>query len=334
MRASHRPSTPATAVARWRDGVHIEGTPLWCDSYRARDICFVSAADAVQPSRHGQVIASRETLALLSRSQRRQQPESELSVPAGRPFTLGALRLELFDTGHAIGSAGLWLTADSTRIAYAGTVCPDGVGLAARADMRAAEVLVVAAPYGLAGYRFPDQAATAAAVVDLCTEVSASAVAVVLIGSAAKGLDVACHLAGLGLDVWAERSIHHAHRRLVRAGVELAPVRRAAAGSFKPGRTVVWPLGRRDRLPALPPGSRIALVSGEAVVPAAVTRAGADVGFAWSNCADHSQLVAYIEATGAKEIYLTGRHGVELARALDGERRVRPLGPPTQLSLL
>jgi len=333
MRAQ-RTSVPAAALARWRDGIHIEGTPLWCDAYRARDLCFVSSADAVEPTRHGQVIATRETLALLSRSQRRHQPESELSVPVGRPFTLGSLRLELFATGHAVGSAGLWLTAGATRIAHAGTVCARGIGLGGSADTRAAEVLIIAAPYGLPSYRFPDPTVAARELVDLCREAAGPAVVVALVSSAVKGLDVACHLASEGLDVWAERRIHHAHRRLVRAGVALPAVRRAAPASLKAGRVVIWPAARRDRLPPLPPGSRIALVSGEAACPAAAERVGADVGIAWSNCADYSDLLAYIESTGAREIYLTGRHSVELAQQLDGDRRVRPLGPPTQLSLL
>ena len=29
----------------WRDGVHVVGTPIWCDARRARELCFVSRAD-------------------------------------------------------------------------------------------------------------------------------------------------------------------------------------------------------------------------------------------------------------------------------------------------
>ena len=335
MGASHRKVEDSNATARWRDGVHISTTSVWCDAYRARDICFVSSADAVKPSRHGQVIATAETLALLSRSERRSQPESELSVPPSRPFTLGTVRLELYQTGHAIGSAGLWLSSESGRVCYSGMVCPRGLGLAGPADTRAAEVLIIAAPYGRATYRFPDPEKAAADTIDFCTSVGESGVAVVLVSSAVKGLDVATHLAKAGLDVWGARQIHHAARRLARAGITLPPVRRFSKTSLKPGRTLVWPTALVDRLPPLPPGSRVALVSGEAVMPESVARVGAEVGFAWSNCADHDDLIEYIDATGAREVFLTGRHNEELARALDGrKRRVKPLGPPKQLSLL
>ena len=42
------PSAPgALAPVTWRDGVHLTGTPIWCDARRRRDVCFVSRADRI-----------------------------------------------------------------------------------------------------------------------------------------------------------------------------------------------------------------------------------------------------------------------------------------------
>ena len=55
----------AIAPVTWRDGVHLTGTPIWCDARRRRDVCFVSSADRVGRTGHGQLIGTPITLALL-----------------------------------------------------------------------------------------------------------------------------------------------------------------------------------------------------------------------------------------------------------------------------
>ena len=63
---AHQPQ-PVT----WRDGVHLTGTPIWCDARRRRDVCFVSSADRVGRAGHGQLIGTPLTLALLGAAGRR-----------------------------------------------------------------------------------------------------------------------------------------------------------------------------------------------------------------------------------------------------------------------
>src|SRR5262245_63134645 len=109
-RRKPRPPTPRPSPIEWRDGVHIVGTPLWCDARRAREACFVSSALVPEAGRHKQVIATAETLALLPEASR--QP---LAVPFGRPFTLGNVRLELFPSGLIPGAASLQVDVGETR---------------------------------------------------------------------------------------------------------------------------------------------------------------------------------------------------------------------------
>ena len=106
--AARRPKTAPPVgdqPVTWRDGVHLTGTSIWCDALRARDVCFVSRANAVTTARHGQLCATAETLALLDSGDRGRRPSSVLPVPYARPFTLGTRRIELFRSGAGLGAA-------------------------------------------------------------------------------------------------------------------------------------------------------------------------------------------------------------------------------------
>ena len=304
--------------------MHISDTAIWCDSIRARDLCFVSSAEALRSRRHGQVIASPATLKLLASP--RLPPEEQLGVPYGRPFTVGTTRLELFSTGHAIGSAGLWVRGQHRDVIYAGHINPVG-GAGGGLDSRSADVLILAAHYGDPSYRFEGSYQQ---VFEFCADVGAAGTAVLLVTSPLKGLEVAARLEGHG-SCWLAPTIYGRAKKLdwVGAGSERV-LHRASASCFKPGRTVIWPLAAVDRLPALPPASKVALVSGESVSSERIDRT-----IACSSRADYNQLIEFIDGVGASEVWVTGRFNDRFCSELDGpKRRFRPLGPPQQLSLL
>jgi putative mRNA 3-end processing factor len=325
----------------WRGGVHIAGTSIWCDARRARELCFVSRADRVSSSQHGQILATTETLALLASQDRRPDAASVLAVPPGRPFSLGTLRLELFRSGSAVGAASLSVDLGDFRVVYAGAVNPRGGGLGGSADQRSCAVLVVDVHYGDARFRFPpvDEAVGDAAA--LCRRVcGAGGALVLLVSSALKGLDVAHRLdvAGVrtGCQFVAHRSIHHAAQKLRSAGLEGPPVRRFAASRVQPAHVLLWPVARRGQLDrvGLPAGSEIALVSGAAVDRDALARARAGHGIAWSSQADHPALCRYVEESGAASIHLVGRFAQQMAAELSARGlAARALGPPVQMSL-
>lgn len=326
----HLMSLPVSVT--WRDGVHITGTPFWCDARRSRDVCFVSHADAVRVARHGQLIATAETLALLERSDKNRQAETVLSVPYDRPFSLGTRRIELFASGHSIGSASLMVDIDGHRVVYAGPVNPRGGGLGEPAQLRACQTLVIDARYGSPDVSFPAVDEIAGGVATHCVRTAErDGCAVLLVESIALGLDVCATL--IELAPIAHRAIHHAARRL--SSCDRVPsVRRFSTA--RPGDVVVWPVHRRDSLDRvkLPEGSSIVLLSGAAAFADAVVRHRADIGFPWTNHADHRALLEYVDATSAQRVYFTSKSGEALARATDRPTRpARALGPPLQMSL-
>ena len=323
-----------TAPVSWRDGIHLTGTSIWCDAKRSRDICFVSAASAVPHAKHGQLIASAETLSLLERPG--EEAASQLAVPYGQPFTLGTQRIELFASGHAYGSASILVHAGDTKIVYAGAIRPHEPILGRALDYRSSDVLVVNAPYGQAHFAFEDAGAIAKKLVLRCNEICAEAgVAVLLVDGIGKALDVAQLLGESALPIFAHRRLQETTAALHKKSPELpAPKRWNAKGSG--GRVLLWPLSLCSKLDAsvLPASSRVLLVSGRAIEADSVAAAGADEGFAWSNQADHEQLLDYIRGSGARQIFLTHSvdRGADLAAKLSG-RSVEAIGPPQQLSL-
>jgi len=326
------------AEIQWRGGVHIAGTEIWCDARRAQEVCFVSCAHAVEASRHGQLIASQTTLDLLSRADKKFQPHAQLSVPYGRPFTLGTRRVELVRSGHSIGSASLLFESDGRRILYAGTVNPAGGGLGDTADIRACDTLIISARYGDEQFAFPSVDDVAPQVEGFVREVHTDGgMAVLLVSSASKGLDVADRLSRAKIHVIAHRSIHHAAQR-IRPRVALPKIRRWSGkppATRGPVRVLLWPVHLRPALTKVDmPNSRVALLSGAAIEVGANKRHEVDTSFAWSNAADYQRLTEYVDASGASQVYFTDRWARTLAANMDtSKRRATALGPAIQLSL-
>jgi hypothetical protein len=306
----------------WRDGVHVSGTPIWCDARRRRDVCFASAADRVARG-HGQLIATPDTLALVG-----TRGDGDLAVPTRRRFTLGTLRLELIPSGRGIGAAALHVDVAGKTVLYAGAV-RTAAGSGEPAEVRACDALVVGAPFGEPHHAFPS-------IADVAAEVRAWATArladrpVLVVDSVVDALEVVVWLPELAFA--AGKPVRDAVDRvarpddasrattdvLVRIGTVAIPA--LAAPSARHARVTIRIAGER----ASDAGPR-ALVSGRAIDG----HAGFAAGFAWASAAGHRDLLAWIAQTGARQVYVTGPCADAIARATGGH----VLGPPTQMQL-
>lgn len=309
-----RPRASTVAPIVWRDGVHLSGTPIWCDARRRRDVCFVSSADRIARADHGQLVGTPLTLALLGAR------AGHLGVPLRQRFTLGTLRLELIPSGRGLGAAALHVDLGGRRVLYAGAVRTHGA--AEPAEVRSCDALVVAAPVGEPGHVLPALADTAAGVAAwVRDQLAAARRPIVVVDSALDGLEVAMRLADHGLVVAGARALRDAALR-VGALAMLPPIR-------APGRepcVVIRVDGERVRV-AEPIAT--ALVSIRALEARAASAYAAS--FAWPFAADRAQLLAWIDQTSAREIYVTGACAEAIAAALGP--RARTIGPPHQMAL-
>jgi putative mRNA 3-end processing factor len=312
---ARRPRIAPAPPVSWRDGVHLTGTPIWCDTRRRRDVCFVSSADRVGRAGHGQLIATPATLALLGAD------AGHLAVPVHRPFTLGTTRLELIPSGRGLGAAALHVDLGGRTVLYAGAIRT--VNRNEPAEVRACEAVVVDAGAGDAELAPLDDVASR--VIDWVRVALVSGkTPVLVVDTVFDAIEVADHLATVGLLATPSRTIRDAVRR-VRTHVKILQL-------GPPGRERA-PLIRleSDRL-KLPGDARVvtALVSIRAASGDGVG-SGWDATFAWPFVADREQLLHWIEQSRAKYIFLTGDHADAIADELGPRARV--LGPPRQMAL-
>jgi hypothetical protein len=290
--------------------VHLTGTPIWCDARRRRDVCFVSSADRVMRADHGQLIATPTTIALIA-----GKPSGHLAVPLRRPFTLGTLRLELIPSGRTLGAAALHVDTGMRTVLYAGAIRTSHASEGA--EVRASDAVVVAAPVGEAHHRFAPEADVADKLAAWSrAQLAANQHPVLVVDHALDGLEVAGKLAAAGLAVTATKSLRDA------AGLlgDAVPALRA------PGKEPsVIVRAEADRLRQ--PNAVQALVSARAVDPLP----GWDATFAWPFVASRDQLLAWIDQSKAKQVFVTGACAETIVGALGARGHV--LGPPQQMAL-
>jgi len=313
----------------WRDGVHLTGTPIWCDARRRRDVCFVSSADRVGRSGHGQLIASPLTLALLGAP----TGGGHLGVPLRRRFTLGTLRLELIASGRGPGASSLHVDIAGKTVLYAGAVrcaVPNTAGVEP-AEVRSCDAVVVAAPF--AAERFPPIDATVdAAIAWTRAQLAAERRPVLFVDTALDGLEVATCLAREGIPLAGGRTIRELAQRANEHAYEQVLDGAGPLAIGTPGReprAILWlaadRAGARRAVGAR--AHATAAVSGHALA----AEHGCDAGFAWPSAAGRAELLAWIESANAREVFVTGAAAEPIVHALGPRARV--LGPPHQMTL-
>lgn len=381
---ARRPRSAPNAPVTWRDGVHLTGTPIWCDARRRRDVCFLSSADRVGRAGHGQLIGTAITLALLDAA-----GHGHLAVPLRQRFTLGTVRLELIPSGRGFGAAALHADIAGKTVLYAGAVRTSAGGVGDAAELRSCDAVVVAAPYGEPQHQFPPLDTAIAQAIDWTrAQLAANRRPVLLVDSVLDGLEVAAWLAAEGIAIAGSRALREAAQRIA----ELVPPAQIVDGTIAIGRTIApratgreprpLPRGIRGVEPVSEPGRPTSkLASGSQVLPrltdppvSAIPAIGApgrepraivwldsdraglakslgdraaatalvsaraiagsdgyDAAMVWASAADRAQLLGWIEATGAREVFVTGACAESIVAALGARARI--IGPPHQMPL-
>ena len=326
---ARRPRPAPIAPVTWRDGVHLTGTPIWCDARRRRDVCFVSSADRIGRAGHGQLIGTPITLALVARE------NGHLAVPVHRPFTRGTRRLELIPAGRGRGAAALHVDGGGGRtVLYAGPIRT--VNPTEAAEVRTCEAVVVAAPFGEVKHRFaPVDEVAGKLLAWVHAQLAAGKTPVLVVDTALDGIEVATRLAADGLVVAGSRAVRDTALRigsvagggstttgLLPRGAQLPAIR---APGKEPAATIRIETERVKLADGAKPMN--ALVSGRALeLPG-----GWDAGFAWPFIAGRDQLLGWIEQSRAKDVFVTGACAEAIVDKLGPRARV--LGPPHQMAL-
>lgn len=313
-------------------GVHLADSILWCDADRRHDLCFISHSHADYIGKNRRILATDKTVRILTRGTGKID---SLTSPYRRSFTLGPLELEMHPAGHVLGSAQLLVTRDGRRIVYTSDINTRVTATAERAEPIPCDVLAIPATYGIPLYRFPPRDEVVAQIekwVGECLDDKATPVLIANQVGTAQELMHALGKAGHRLRV--HRSIYDVAKVYKELGINLAGARRFQGSPAKDEVVIFPPILRRHASIRKLRKFKTALVTGRALDEAFVHRHRVDTAFPLSDSADHGELIDFIEATQAREIYLIGGHVEELGAELrDRGHKVFSLIPPQQLSL-
>lgn len=303
----------------WRDGVHLTHTSIWCDAVRRRDVCFVSWSDRIGAIGHGQLIGTPVALAMIG-LRHRKGFTGHLAVPVRRPFTLGTLRLELIPSGRGAGAAALHVDARGRTVLYAGAVrtahAPRGWDAA---EVRTADAVVVAAPLGERRHALASIDEVAGSLIAwIRQQLSIGKSPTIVVDTALDGVEVAHHV-GSEVRIAGSPEVRAAAKLL--ASFEASPLVQAPG---KVPAATIYTIGERGAQAA---GAVRALVSARAADPQPDFAAA----FAWPFVAGHEQLLAWIEQTRARRVFVTGACAGAIVAALGD--KAQALGPPQQMAL-
>jgi putative mRNA 3-end processing factor len=328
----------------FRGGVRIAGTVIACDASAGGDLLFLSNARARDRETRrrphankgrGQILTTPETLALMGPDGDRLRTRA-LLVGCGRPFALGGLRLELLPSGHLPGAAALACEDGDRRILYAGAVRLGTPSRgAAPGAVRAAHALCIDATFGHPRFAFLAREEAEAAVCRFARAArDAGRVPVLLAAPFGPAQDLAPALVADGWKLRGHRSTVAAAAAYRRAGVQTPGIARFS-GVLAADEILLWPATeRRAGQLGMLGAMRVAWVSGWAMERDVAAGLGVDEAIPYSNHADFMGLLAYVTATGAREVAAEQGFAEDFAMALC-ERGIDAyaLGPPRQISL-
>ncbi len=349
----------------WSAGVHVAGTSIWCDAARRHQVTFAaSAASGVGGKIFGRLVATARTAELLGELLGARG--DVLVTPFGRPFALGRLRLELLPSGRMPGAAQLLVEKPGRKLLYAGALNPRGGRLAEAVQVRACDVLAMAAPLAATGRALAPREEVERALVDaVAGAIADGATPILLAPVRGAAEEAAAILDAAQIPLRAHARIAASLRAYVKIGaLPRSPARNFSAAKISAGAAksaaensagkksarensaakkisaenfaLLWPLELADS-PSLAkiPNARRLLVGDAAIDPAAAERFGCAASFALADHGDLPSLIDFALQTGAREIRLTAGFTDEVARAFAARRlRARPLGPPEQMALL
>jgi len=149
--------SPKTWLIVRPEGLYCEPADLFIDPARAVPRALITHAhsDHARPG-HGAVLATRETLALMTRRLGEGRAgQSQQALAPGELLSLNGVRVTLFPAGHILGSAQVLLEWRGCRVVITGDFSPRPQPTCAAFAPISCDLLVTEATFGLPVFRHP-----------------------------------------------------------------------------------------------------------------------------------------------------------------------------------
>ncbi|MBX2812211.1 MAG: hypothetical protein KTR25_10390 [Myxococcales bacterium] len=312
-------------------GVHLSSSVLWCDAQRKNGLNFLSSALAGDITKSRRFLCTEETRRLAARGRGKVDV---LVAPYRQSLAIGELELSLHPAGHLIGSAMIRAMRGGRVAVYTGYFSTRSSATSRPADPIVCDVLALPASFGPRTVKFPRRRH----VVDeiqlfIETAFVERQTPVLLAQPLGMAQELVAELGRLGYRLRLHRSVADITKIYSDLGVIQVEYKRFSK-SARRGEVVIFPPILRTSIETLIPEASVALVDPKALDVGHVHQLRIDGAFALSNMADSDDLLSFVKATGAEEVYLTGGDVDDFgARLRSCGMKVNNLQPARQLDL-
>jgi len=292
----------------WRGGVWLPSCGLALDPRRPCDLAFVSHAHSDHTAAHRRTVCTPLTARLIAaRFGGGGTGFEEIEYGGRREF--GEFIVRLVPAGHVPGSAMIHLESGEGTLLYTGDFkLRRGWNCEAAAPLPA-ETLIMETTYGLPRYEFPEPEAVLRDLIRFCADAHEDGETPVLLGySLGKAQEILAALSRAGFPIF----LHPGVWTVTRLVEDIAPKGPGAPvypayQKFESGKplpadaALIFPPGADASLRRVP-GRRVAAVTGWALDPGFIYRAGCDAAFPLSDHASYAELLRCVELVAPKRV--------------------------------
>ena len=285
-------------------GIYLPSLDLWLDSKKKREEGYISHAHADHTAAHKKPILTSATAVLLQKLLRRSEPHT---LEFGEEYQTDRYTLTLYPSGHCLGSALALVVCKATgeRVLYTGDFRVKPNPTSEPLATIQCDTLIMECTYGRENYVFPPQEEVLKDLLDSVSEcLETGGVPVVLAYRMGKTQELLYHLLSAGHEVVLEEGAYEVTQSYEEAGYRFPGEYYDFGGFVDDGDVLIFPSGRRTKETLADIPNKLYLgMSGWAMDSQRAHWTGTDESFPFSDHCDYPELIAYVEATGAREIY-------------------------------
>jgi putative mRNA 3-end processing factor len=329
------PPHPATWLEVRPEGLFVRPGGFFVDPVRPVGTAVITHghSDHARPG-HGTVIATPETLAIMTARLGEAAGRAPRPLPCGPMIELGEVRVRLAPAGHVLGSAQVIMEYAGTRVVVSGDYKRSPDPTCAPFAPVPCDLFVTEATFALPVFRHPPAEQEIARLLrsvalfpERCHVVGAYALG--------KAQRLIAHLraAGWQRPIWLHGALLPLCELYARHGIDLGELRPATAGAKGTprqelaGEIVLAPPGAiADRWARRLPDPVVCLASGWMRVRQRAKQGGVELPLVISDHADWDELLATLDDVQAPEVWVThGREEALVHAAAQKGIRARPL---------
>ncbi len=288
-------------------GIRISGTDLCLDAKKKVSLSFISHAHSDHVKRHDQIMATPATISLIKLRNRKLNAHP---LDYHQRYEMGDLSIELFPSGHILGSAQIFLAKDGSTLVYTGDFKPGQSLTAESLKIRQADILIMESTFGAPQFVFPKRWLIIERLVKFIDNCFQNGIVPVVMGYAVGKAQEALKILG---DLNYQISVHPSIELIVRVyeqyGVEFKNYQIFQGEDLRERVLLIPPHLANSHLVTTIWRTKKLMLTGWAISPKAKFRYGADETLALSDHADFQQLIEYVHNVQPSKVFIT--HGID-----------------------